>query len=49
MRETIKVVNGYEITRIKGTKGYYTVYITPNKFIPFRTIKAASAYCETLS
>ncbi len=48
MRETVKVVRGYKITRLKGCKGYYTVYITTNKFLTFKTIKAASAYCETL-
>lgn len=48
MIEIVKVVKGYEITRLKWSKGFYTVYITPNKFLTFRTIKAASAYCETL-
>lgn len=48
MRETVKVVNGYEITRLKGYKGFYTVYIAPNKYMTFNTIKAATAYCENL-
>lgn len=48
MRETVKVVNGYAITRLIGTHGFYTVYIASNKFVAFKTVKAATAYCESL-
>lgn len=48
MRETVKVVKGYEITRFKGCNGFYRVYIAPSKFLTFKTIKAATVYCETL-
>lgn len=48
MRETVKVVNGHEITRLKGSKGCYAVYIASGKFVTFRSVKAAAAYCETL-
>lgn len=48
MYETVKTVNGYAITRMVGTKGFYHVYVTANKYYNFRTIKAASAFCETL-
>lgn len=52
MIETVKVVNGYEITRVKGTKGVYYVNIREGKgwkeFLHFKTIKAAAAFCETL-
>lgn len=50
--EVIKVVNGYEITRRIGERGWYTVYVREGKgwreFHTFRTIKAAAAFCETL-
>lgn len=52
MYETVKVVNGYEITRMVGTKGFYHVNVREGKgfreFHIFRTIKAATAFCETL-
>ena len=54
MYETVKIVNGYEIYRMKGTHGCYhiTLWKSENgKTIAtrtFRTIKAASAFCETL-
>lgn len=48
MYETVKTVNGYNITRMKGTKGVYHVNIKLNIFYTFKTIKAASAFCETL-
>ena len=52
MYEVVKVVNGYEITRMKGTKGFYHVNVREGKgfveFHTFRTIKAAAAFCETL-
>ena len=52
MYETVKVVNGYEIKRMKGTHGAYHVNVSEDKgwkeFHTFKTIKAASAFCETL-
>jgi hypothetical protein len=48
MYEVVKVVNGYAITRMKGTKGFYHVAVRSDKEYTFRTIKAAAAFCETL-
>ena len=52
MYETVKIVNGYKIERMKGTKGFYHVNVKEGKgwreFHTFRTIKAATAFCETL-
>ena len=50
--ETVRVVNGYEITRMKNTHGIYYVNIREGKgwreFVQFRTIKAAAEYCEKI-
>ena len=54
MFETVKVVNGYEITRMIGTHGFYTVTFwksesgKSSKSRSFKTIKAATAFCERL-
>lgn len=52
MYETVKVVNGHEIYRMKGTHGCYWVDIrkTAHGKISqnFKTQKAAAAFCETL-
>lgn len=52
MYEVVKIVNGYEITRMKGTKGVYHVNVLEGKgfreFHTFRTIKAATAFCESI-
>lgn len=48
MYEIVKTVNGYNITRMIGTRGFYTVHFSANKSRVFRTIKAAAAFCETL-
>ena len=54
MYETVKIVNGYEIYRMKGTHGCYHITTwksedgKSSKGYSFRTIKAASAFCETL-
>ena len=52
MYETVKVVNGFEIYRMKGTHGFYYVNIREGngwkEFHSFRTIKAAVQFCETL-
>lgn len=48
MYETVKIVNGYEIKRMKGTRGFYHVNIREGKtwreFHTFRTIKAAEKF-----
>ena len=53
MYETVKIVNGYEIKRMKGTHGAYHVNVREiskgfREFHTFKTIKAAVAFCETL-
>lgn len=53
MYETVKVVNGHEIYRMKGTHSAYWVDIKTfsdglKKQGFFKTIKAAAAFCETL-
>ena len=52
MYEIVKKVNGYEIRRMVGTHGFYSVIIRTSKkvteFRTFRTIKAAVAFCESL-
>ena len=52
MYETVKVVNGYEIYRMKGTHGAYHVDIRVGKgwkeYQTFKTIKAAIAFCKSL-
>ena len=48
MYETVKVVNGYEIKRMVGTKGAYHVNVREGKgfreFHTFRTINAATEF-----
>lgn len=48
MYETVKVVKGYEIKRMKGTRGFYHVKTKDGKgieeFHTFRSIKAATAF-----
>lgn len=50
MYEVVKVVKGYEITRMKGTRGFYTVTTCSgknwSKCYTFRTIKAAAEFIE---
>lgn len=48
MYEVVKVVNGYEITRMVGTRGFYTVALDAHREVNFRTIKAAAAFAATL-
>lgn len=49
--ETVKIVNGYEIKRMKGTHGAYHVNVREGKgwkeFHTFRTIKAAVEFIQT--
>jgi hypothetical protein len=50
MYETVKVVKGYAIVRMKGTRGAYHVSVREGKgwkeFHTFRTIKAAVEFIE---
>lgn len=46
MKETVKIVNGYSITRIVGTRRFYTVEIRKGVHVNFHTIKAAAEYIE---
>ena len=50
MYEVVKIVKGYEITRMKGTKGVYHVSIREGKgfreFHTFKTIKSATEFIE---
>lgn len=51
MFEVVKTVNGYDITRMKGTKGHYHVTVREGKgfreFHTFKTIKAAVEFINT--
>lgn len=53
MYETVKVVKGYKITRMKGTRGAYHVNVREDdqigfgEFHTFRTIKAATEFIKT--
>lgn len=51
MYEVVKTVNGFDITRMKGTKGCYHVNVREGRgfreFHTFRTIKAAVQFIET--
>jgi hypothetical protein len=50
MYEVVKIVKGYKITRMKGTKGAYHVNVREGKgfreFHTFKTIKAATEFIE---
>lgn len=50
MFETVKIVKGYAITRMIGSKGYYHVSVREGKgfreFHTFRTIKAAAEFID---
>lgn len=51
MYEVVRVVKGYEITRMKGTKGFYHIVVREGRgfkeFHTFRTIKAAVEFINT--
>lgn len=51
MYEVVKVVKGYEIKRMKGTRGAYHVNVREGRgfreFHTFKTIKAAQEFIET--
>ena len=50
MYEVVRTVKGYDIVRMKGTKGAYHVNVREGKgfreFHTFRTIKAAVEFIE---
>lgn len=50
--EVVKSVNGYDITRTKGTRGFYNVILSTNgkatTSMTFRTQKAAEEYIKSL-
>ena len=50
MYETVRVVKGYAIVRMKGTRGVYHVNVKEGpgwrEFHTFRTIKAAVEFIE---
>ena len=52
MYETVKIVKGYEIKRMKGARGFYHVNVREGngwkEFHTFRTIKAAVKFIETV-
>lgn len=54
MYEVVKVVNGYEITRMVGSHGCYHISIREDdgigfrEFHTFKTIKAAAAFAAAL-
>ena len=51
MYETVKTVKGYDVTRMKGTRGCYHVNVREGKgfreFHTFKTIKAAEQFINT--
>ena len=47
MYEVVKTVNGHNIFRMVGTKGFYHIKINAHKEVNFRTIKAAAEWAET--
>lgn len=46
MYEVVKTVNGHEIKRMVGTKGFYHIKINAYKEVTFRTIKAAAEWAK---
>ena len=50
MYETVKIIKGYEIKRMIGTRGFYHVTVREGKgfkeFHTFRTIKSAVEFIE---
>lgn len=53
MFETVKTVNGYEVKRLAGSRGQYSVNIWEGhngfgEYHTFRTIKAAVEFCGSL-
>ena len=48
MYEVVKTVNGHDIYRMKGTRGFYHARLNKHGRIVFKTIKAATEYCSRL-
>lgn len=49
MYETVKNVNGYEITRLKGSRKAYHVRLDEKRFLTFRTVKEATEYIQGMA
>ncbi len=47
MYEVVKTVNGHEIKKMVGAKGYYHIDINAHKSVSFHTVKAAAEWAET--
>lgn len=51
MYETVKTIKGYDIYRMKGSRGFYYVNIREGKgfreFHTFKTVKAAVEFINT--
>lgn len=54
MYEIVKIINGYEIKRMVGSRGWYRINIREDngtgfcKFLTFRTIKEAAEFAALL-
>lgn len=48
MYETVKIVKGYAITRMIGSRRFYWVRLDDHRSVTFHTIKAAVAYIEAV-
>lgn len=46
MFETVETVKGWKIERVVGTRSRYYVYIAVDMYVTFKTIKAATEFCE---
>lgn len=49
MYETVKTVNGYDITRMKGSRKAYHVRLDRKRFLTFRTIREAVKYIQGMA
>ena len=53
MTEIVKIVNGYAITRMKGTRGFYEVEFwrkgKARGYRTFKTIKSATEWIESIT
>jgi len=44
--EVVKTVNGYDITRMVGSRGFYTLRIDERRSMSFRSVKEAEAWAN---
>lgn len=49
MYETVKIIKGYNITRLKESRRAYHVRLDGSRFLTFRTIKEAIEYIEGMA